>query len=175
MDIGTKDTHTTPSPQSAGIVKKTRSAWSTVAFFFLLLLMISLGVAAWLWSSWQNAENQTALSKSEVKSAQSTIADLRQKLGEAHGQAAAEAGMPINDEALIKEVVTRYNAALASPLKDIKIDVTRREGNQAIASVSDVTAGYKAYLKKSNNAWIVIYSGQNNPPADIIKQFDLVR
>lgn len=175
MNLSKNNSDTPPaqaSPQTT-IVKRSRSAWSTVAFLFMLLLLMALGACAWLYMSWQDSQNQLNSQQSQTNNAQATIANLRQKLGEATGQAQAEANAPVNDEALIKTAVTNYNAALASPLKNPKIEVTKRDGNIAVASISDITAGYKAYLKKSNNSWIVIYSGQNEPPADTLTQFDL--
>lgn len=39
--------------------------------------------------------------------------------------------------------------------------------------VSEGVAGYKLYLKKVNDTWMVVYSGQNVPSAEIVKQFDI--
>lgn len=64
-----------------------------------------------------------------------------------------------------------YNTTLLTPLKDVKVTVTKRDGNMAIATVSDVTAGYKAYLKKAGETWLVVWSGQNTPPDEITEMF----
>lgn len=160
-------------PTQQTVVKKSRSPWSTVAFFFLLLLLISLGVSAWLWSSWQSAQNQTDVNKSELTASQSTIANLREQLGKATGQAVAESNQPVNDEALIKSAVQSYNGALASSIKDPVIEVTKKDGSQALISVGNGSVGYNAYVKKVNTAWVVVWSGQNTPSDEVVKQFDL--
>lgn len=162
-------TQATPQP----VVVKKRSAWSTVAFLFLLLLLLSLGASAWLWSMWQDSQNDVATSKSELTAATTTIANLREQLGKANGQVAAEAALPINDEEAIKTAVKNYNDTMATPLKNVKIEVAKKDGSQAIASVADATSGYKAYLKKVNNEWMVVWTGQNTPPADVVAQFGL--
>lgn len=163
---------TAGSDQRATVVKK-RSAWSTVAFLFLLLLLIALGASAWLWTMWQDSQNQVSANKSDLTAATATIANLREQLGKANGQAEAEAALPVNDEETIKTAVKNFNASLAAPVKDAKVEVTKKDGDQAIATVADTTAGYKVYLKKTDQSWTAVWSGQNTPPADVISRFGL--
>lgn len=173
MDQHTSTTPGSSSNNSRPVVVKKRSIWSTVAFTFLILLLITAGVAAWLWFMWQDGQSQNSAVRSDLSSANSTIADLREKLGVKNGQAAAEDNMPDNDEANIAAATKSYNASLANPLKDVKVEVVKRDGNQAVANVSDVTSGYKAYLKKANGQWVVVWSGQNEPDENVVKQFGL--
>ncbi len=174
MDMNRKETSTpVPTNQSPVVVKKRRSAWSTVAFLFMLLLLASLAMGAWLWYMWQDSKNQQATLRSDVSSAQAAMANLREQIGVKNGQAAAEANQPVNDETAIISAVKAYNSALGTPINDVKIQVTKRDGNIAIANVSNVTAGYKAYLKKSGNIWLVVWSGQNTPPDEVVKLFGL--
>ncbi len=181
MDFGKKkaaDVNAEPStiaaePRQTTVIKKSRSAWSTVAFFFLLLLLIALGAIAWMYFMWQDSQNQAASSKTELTSAQATISSLREKIATSNGEASAQAQTPVNDEADIKTAAKNYNDSLANPFKNPKIEVAKKDGSQAIAMVSEGVAGYKLYLKKVNDTWMVVYSGQNVPPAEIVKQFDI--
>lgn len=148
------------------------SGWSTVAFFFMILLLLALGTAAWLWMSWREADDRAAAYKSDVVSAQSLVADLREQLGVKSGLAAQET-TPANDEQLIKTAVTDYNNTLAAPLANAAIELTKRDGDQATARVSDTLSGYTVFLKKAKEAWVVVWAGQNTPPEAIVKQFNL--
>lgn len=161
------------SQKTAPVVVKKRSGWSTVAFLFLLLMVIAFGVAAWFWLMWQESENRFAANKTDLTNAQMQVANLREQLGVKNGAAEAVQNLPVNDEQAIKTAVKDYNAAFATPLADVKIELAKRDGNQAIATVAGAVAGYKVYLKKVENAWVVVWSGQNVPPADVVKQFDL--
>ena len=180
--IGTDNRQSeTPAPTPAQtqvvekptLVKRRGSAWSTFAFFLLILLLMAVAALAWLWFSRQDALNQVGERNAELNASQVTIGNLREQLGAKNGEETAIANAPVNDEEQIRSAVKDYNNALATPLTDATIEVTKRDGNLAIASVGNVTAGYKAYLKKVNGAWLVVWSGQNTPPADTVKQFDL--
>lgn len=175
MDFSSnKDDTAAKKPQQPTIVtRKRRSAWSTVAFFFLVVLLVAVAAGAWMWYAWQDDKQQLTSVKSELVAAQTTIGNLREQIGEANGQAAAEAQAPINDEKVITTTVESYNAVLATPLKDVKISLTKKDGTQAVAAATDGTAGYNIYLKKSDNTWIVVWAGQGTPPADIAKQYAL--
>lgn len=181
MDFGKRDVNAEKMPAqptvaaapAPTVVKKSRSAWSTVAFFFMLLLLIAAGCAAWMWMMWQDSHNQLVSTKSQLTAAETTIAGLRDKVSQANGEAAALAKQPVNDEALIKVAAKTYNDALATPLKNPTITVTKKDGAQAIATVADLTSGYKVFLKKVNNTWVAFFAGQNVPPADIAQQFGL--
>lgn len=150
------------------VVKKNRNIVRTILG---LLLLVSLVANLWLWFMWQDAQNEQTNLRSEINSAQTTNATLRERLGEKNGQANAEANQPVNDEANIISSTKAYNATLATPLKDVKVTVTKRDGNMAIASVADATAGYKAYLKKAGDTWLVVWSGQNTPPEEVNEMF----
>lgn len=162
-----------PVSSRDSLVKRRSSAWSTFAFFLLILLLMSVVALVWVWFSRQEALSQVGEKNAELNAAQVTIGNLREQLGVKNGEEGALLNMPVNDEEQIRTVAKDYNNALASPLASAKVEISKRDGDQAIANVSDVTSGYKVYLKKVNGAWLVVWSGQNTPSEDTVKQFDI--
>lgn len=156
--------------------KKRRNPWSTVAMVFLLLFVITAALAAWFWYMWQ--DNQVALSTAnETESAaEQTIANLRQELGKTQDSLASAANSVANKtgEEMIKSAAKNHNDLLATPLQNATVKIDKTEANQAIATVSDNGGGaYKAWLKKSDGMWAVVWSGQNTMPADMKTQYGM--
>ena len=163
------------TPSVAARPVKKRSAWSTVAFLFLMLFLLAVAAAGVLWYLWQQSQNSLGTVQAENTSLKFNLDQSKQQVARLEGrgeQAAAEASS--NDETLIQKAALTYNSLLASPLKDAKVTVTKKDGTQAIATIADTTSGYKAYMKKgTDGAWHVVWTGQNTPAADVVRQFNL--
>ena len=162
----------TVNKQPVKPVKK-RSAWSTVAFLFALLMLVAAGAFAWSYYMWKDTQKQLTAKQSEIAAAQTQINGLREQLGIATGKAQAEATLPTNDESLITDAVKSYNGSLASPLADSKVTIAQRTETQALANVANSTASYKVYLKKASNKWVVVWSGTGTPAQDVIDRYGL--
>ena len=158
---------------SQKLAVKRRSAWSTVAFASILLLLITLGAGAWAWMNWRDTVHQLEASQADLDIAQIQIADLREQLGVKVGGEKALQNLPVNDEQQIEAAALDFNNAHASPLKDAVVELTKLDGDQATASISDTVSGYKVILKKVNGTWVVVWTGQNQPSADVVERFDL--
>lgn len=169
MDFSQKET---TSSQPTTVVRK-RSAWSTVAFMFALLMLMALGAFAWAYYMWQSEQKQVASKQSEISSLQSSVTSLHSEVSKATGKAEAEASQPANDEAAIRTQVLAHNASLATPLKDAKVELTERKDSQALATVSNTTASYKAYVKKTTAGWVVVWSGSGKPSDDVVERYGL--
>ena len=65
-------------PAQKPVIKKSRNLARTLLG---LLLLLSLLANAWLWFVWQDSQNEQTNLRSEINSAQTTNATLRERLG----------------------------------------------------------------------------------------------
>lgn len=156
--------------------KKRRGFWSTLAMLFLLLLALAIGTAGWFWYQWQNDHTSLLSQQTAVSTAESTITNLKNELTKANSQLkeTTEKTANMTDDQLIEQAVKAEDKLHAVPMATIKVSVTKKDGNQAIAEVGDGTkSAYNAYLKKADNQWQVVWTGQGTPTAEVQKLYGL--
>ncbi len=162
--------------QQVIVQKKKRSGWSTMAMLFLLLFAVAAGTSAWFWYMWQNDHLALNDAKNDTSASEQTISNLRTELGKANQtiKDVTEQGAGMTDEEMIKSAAKNHNDLLATPLVNATVALDKKDGEQAIATVSDNSGGaYKAYVKKVNGSWAVVWSGQNTPPTEVITQYGI--
>lgn len=172
MELANKepDTH---APMQTMVVKKHRSAWSTVAFIFLLLAIVAGVAAFWAWSQWQEAESRLLNADNDKTAMQLAITKAKTEAETLQTQINEQKAATGNDEEQIKQTAKDHNSYLSVQATNPAVAVTKQDADQAIATVTGSNLTYKAYLKKVNNTWHVVYSGQAAPSAEVVKQYGL--
>lgn len=169
--------HGETDKQHVVVQKQRRSGWSTVAMLFLLLFAVAAGTAAWFWYMWQADHTSLTDARTTTSKSEQTITGLRNELSNAKESLSAATNSAANktDEDMIKAAALQHDRLLTPPTANPEVKMTKKDGNQAIASVGDSAsgAGYMAYLKKVDNQWFVVWSGQNTPPSDVITLYGI--
>lgn len=168
--------HGETDKQHVVVQKQRRSGWSTVAMLFLLLFAVAAGTAAWFWYMWQTDHTSLSDARTTTSTSAQTISSLRDELSKAKASLSEATNSVANktDEEQIKLAAKSHNALLATPLPNVTVKLDKTEGSQAIATVSDNSGGaYKAYLKKADGMWAVVWSGQNAPTTEVKTQYGI--
>ncbi|MGB3024085.1 MAG: hypothetical protein WBB39_04770 [Candidatus Saccharimonadales bacterium] len=156
-------------------------AFSFVSVLFLLTLL-GAGVMAYLWYN-QKADvdqlnNEVATAKSAQTSLQSQIDKLKKQnanLGNAVVDQVANGDAATSDKDQIIAVALAYaKAGKDAAQSKYTITVTKQTSTFAAVSVgASEGGGYKCWLKKSNDIWLVLLCGQNTPAQTDIDRWGL--
>ena len=143
----------------------------------VVLLLAAVGALAyWQWS-------EAELAKKSLRSAERQLAAAQADLANAKPDKDAQPSKatPLTEDEKIKLAASNYVCIQANAGCDkVTETVTKKQSPTidkpgfAIVSAGDAAtgAGMAIYLKSTSMGdWIVIYDGQNTPPADVVKKF----
>lgn len=157
---------------------------SKIWIVFTIILAIALiAVSVFGYYKWQQYRTLTGNLGAQINALQNQVASLDKQLAAAKlNQKTSTNTTSTTDEQQIKTAVINYTEGYVGAkngqtfqIEDITIN--KSNPNFATVGVGDVvngqrTSGYAVILKKVNNTWIVIYTGQNLDP-EIAKRFGI--
>lgn len=145
-----------------------------------IVLAAALGYGAYAW--WQNDSLSKNVAERDSKNAslQQENTSLKDQLSKTQGErdelAKKEVTVPATptDQEAVETAAKNFADAASDGSTVNKVSQIKINGNFAEAVISSQgPGGFGVTLKKVNNAWVVIYDGQNAPDQETVKRFGI--
>lgn len=157
------------------VVKEKKRYSKAFSFVSMLLLLAILGAGV-LGYLWYEQDQQLASLKDEVGNSKATIADLRSELGKNNETPVEEPVVTgTDDKSLIIETVTaRAKAPVSAKDSKATVNIMKQGSEFAYTNVGFEGGGGAAYiLKKVDDTWTIIFSGQDVVPESVVETFGI--
>ncbi len=176
-----------PVIKKGGKVKKI-----LLAFLGILLIGAGVGVAYWQYTEAQQAKKSLSDTETLLATAKSKVTDLEATalankvtvLSESKVKAdtVAVATLVAAEKTSIETATSTFYCSQTdfscenvtqTTLRYQKEDTTKNTAGFAVVQAKSSTTTEYVWLKKKATAWVVVYWGQSNPSADVMKTFGL--
>jgi hypothetical protein len=167
-----------PAPTSTGNPKPKRKANAVALTLGILAVLLLALLAGALYMKWTEANKATADLKSTQSELQNTKTAL-QSMSDAYDKATAGQSLTASksdDQLITAAVVSRFHAQAGHATDTVDVKVSKKQGDFATATVSvtkPTELSYNAILKKVDGTWQVIFEGQGEASADVVKLYDI--
>ena len=165
----------TPMGMPASNVGKSGGGKKVLVVLLVLILMASTAAFGYLWWQARSAQAQVAQAQTDKEAAEKKATEAEAKLKELEDTQATETeAAKQTDTELITAAAQNYANAMVDGANDKlgKPELNAKNKSFATVAVSG-EGGYVMTLKKVNNAWVVIYSGQAAPDAATVEMFGI--
>lgn len=159
-----------PPRQSEPTKKKSKT--TAVLAGLLALALIAAAVLGWLW--YQESARADA-AEADLATTKKNFSELTKSVNESQTKAEDSTTVDTSDsdsEAIV-ETALAYEMAQAKPLSGVKAVVSYNKDDFAKVNITSTTTSHYQILKKSNDQWVVIASGNGPLPEETITQYGI--
>ncbi len=158
-------------------MRRRRGVWRKIAIGLLICLVIAGLVAAFLWMN-------RSSDKIKIRALQSDVTSLNKRLAMAQreqdalenriaGMRAVAAVGQGNDEEQIVAATRVYARTFVEDGATLAVEVSKRDGSEAVAVLRHEGTKYNIYLKKAGEIWQPVWAGKGSPAENTRKQYNL--
>ena len=160
-------------PPAQQFPKQKKSKAPLILMLLLLLSLAAATVFGWMWYQ----------QSGELDSVRTDLSSQRNKVAQLESAAKAEAALEDEDavstdtkdagSATIVETALAYENAQLKPLTGVKAEIAYNKGDFAKVNITSSTTGYYQVLKRTNEIWVVIGSGNGELSQETIDRYGI--